>query len=83
MLQVEVLHLTHVPLLNDNPGKEMGPHGERENFLNLIIVEKTNWLATSTNFKGSQQSCFVLCFKTKHNRVYYFVLRLSSTVSTC
>ena len=44
--------------------------------------DKTNWyrLGSSTNFKGSVQSCFVLCW-TNRNRAHCFVLRVSSNVS--
>ena len=27
----------------------------------LVIVDRANWLGSSTNFKGSAQNCFVLC----------------------
>ena len=29
--------------------------------LGFVIVDRANWLGSSTNFKGSVQNCFVLC----------------------
>ena len=49
--------------------------------LNLSIVDRTNWLWSSTNLKRSVQSCFVFCW-TNRDRVHCFVLRVSPNVST-